>query len=265
MPVVRFIILIFCLAASLQYSFAADQSNPDTYFNQKSFARSLALEKDYYRAISEIYRIKFIYSNRFDPELDLILIESYYHSELHDRVIKSSPDLLDQNQIPLNPGFKARLGMFYTASLLDRNEASKASKVWEKYCLPVSGESFLEGVSIPEPVDPDKARLYSAVLPGSGFFASGEYGKGAVSFLLNAIFIAGAFHYASEQQFGIAGLLVFFELGWYFGGQNAASEAAENYNQKHITGAQKAWISDRINRLHKTPILVPDDSLLQVK
>lgn len=264
MPMVRFIILFFCLLVSSQCSFADDQPIPFVYSNQKLFAKFLVSEKDYHRAISEIYRIKFSYSDQFDPELELMLLESYYYSNLHDNVLKNSRKLLRNKQILSDPGFQNRLGTFYTASLVEKNDLSKASEVWNQHCQPFNGEYFLNGLSLPEPVDPDKARLYSALLPGSGLFASGEYGKGVVSFLLNAVFIAGAIHYVSEEQYGVAGLLVFFEIGWYFGGQNAAYEAAEDYNKKNISGAQKSWIAEKVNEINTTLFPAPDDHLMQV-
>ena len=265
MPLVRYVILALCIIISAQRVFAVDQVNPFSYSNQKLFAKSLVSEKDYYRAISEIYRIKFTYSIQFDPELELMLIESYYHSNLHDKVIKNAHELLNQNQTLLEPGFRNQVATFYTGSLVENENLSKASKIWNFYCAPVKGEPFLGDLSLPEPVDPDKAKLNSALLPGSGLFASGEYGKGVVSFLLNALFIGGAFHFASEEQYGIAGLLLFFEIGWYFGGQNAAHEAAENHNRKYIYGAQKAWIEEKIDNIHPTPHPTSSGTILQAE
>jgi hypothetical protein len=76
------------------------------------------------------------------------------------------------------------------------------------------------------------AGTLSAVLPGSGHLYAGRPGQAASSFLLNALFIAGAVIAFQNDSPVLGGILVFFELGWYQGGIRSAAQAAREENQK---------------------------------
>ncbi|MGD8705217.1 MAG: tetratricopeptide repeat protein, partial [Syntrophobacterales bacterium] len=65
---------------------------------------------------------------------------------------------------------------------------------------------------------PAVAGTLSAVLPGAGHLYTGRPGQAASSFLLNALFIAGAVIAFQNDSPVLGGILVFFELGWYTGG-----------------------------------------------
>jgi hypothetical protein len=79
---------------------------------------------------------------------------------------------------------------------------------------------------------PAVAGTLSAVLPGSGHLYAGRPGQAASSFLLNALFIAGAVIAFQNDSPVLGGILVFFELGWYQGGIRSAVQAAREENQK---------------------------------
>ena len=79
---------------------------------------------------------------------------------------------------------------------------------------------------------PAVAGTMSAVLPGSGHLYAGRPGQAASSFLLNALFIAGAVIAFQNDSPVLGGILVFFELGWYTGGIRSAAQAAREENQK---------------------------------
>ncbi|MGD8255784.1 MAG: tetratricopeptide repeat protein [Syntrophobacterales bacterium] len=79
---------------------------------------------------------------------------------------------------------------------------------------------------------PAVAGTLSAVLPGAGHLYTGRPGQAASSFLLNALFIAGAVIAFQNDSPVLGGILVFFELGWYTGGIRSAAQAAREENEK---------------------------------
>jgi tetratricopeptide (TPR) repeat protein len=79
---------------------------------------------------------------------------------------------------------------------------------------------------------PETAGLLSAVLPGSGQFYNGRYQDGVQSFLLNALFILGAWKAFDSDNYGLGGALALFEIGWYTGGIYGAVGGAHKVNRK---------------------------------
>ena len=79
---------------------------------------------------------------------------------------------------------------------------------------------------------PAVAGSMAAILPGSGHLYAGRPGEAATSFLLNAVFIAGAVLAFQHDSPVLGGILVFFELGWYFGGIRSAVDAAREVNKQ---------------------------------
>lgn len=79
---------------------------------------------------------------------------------------------------------------------------------------------------------PTTAGVLSAVLPGAGHLYTGRPGKAITSFLLNALFIAGAVAAFQHDSPVLGGILIFFELGWYVGGIRSAAQAAREANEK---------------------------------
>ncbi len=79
---------------------------------------------------------------------------------------------------------------------------------------------------------PKVAGGLSAVLPGAGHLYAGRPGRAVTSFLLNALFIAGAVVAFDNNSPVLGGILVFFELGWYVGGIRSAAQTAREANEK---------------------------------
>jgi tetratricopeptide (TPR) repeat protein len=95
---------------------------------------------------------------------------------------------------------------------------------------------------------PTLAGAMSAVLPGSGLLYTGRPGEAATSFLLNAIFIAGAVVAFENDSPVLGGILIFFELGWYVGGIRSAADAAREENkQKEVEYHQELEEKYRIS------------------
>ena len=90
---------------------------------------------------------------------------------------------------------------------------------------------------------PAAAGVMSAVLPGAGQAYSGEYGRAAISFLLNGLFIWGMVESFRHDHYVVGGILTLFELGWYSANILNAVNSAEKYNRKktqeYINGLER--------------------------
>jgi len=79
---------------------------------------------------------------------------------------------------------------------------------------------------------PATAGVLSALLPGSGQVYNERYQDGVYSFLLNTLFILGAYKASDQGNYALAGLLTLCEIGWYTGGIYGAVGGAHKYNRK---------------------------------
>jgi tetratricopeptide (TPR) repeat protein len=77
---------------------------------------------------------------------------------------------------------------------------------------------------------PGTAGLLSAILPGSGQFYNGRYQDGTYSFLLNALFLLGAWKAFDSDNNALGGILALLEIGWYAGGIYGAVGGAHKVN-----------------------------------
>ena len=74
------------------------------------------------------------------------------------------------------------------------------------------------------------AGVLSAALPGSGQFYVGRRGDAWLALMLNTLFVAGIVEAMNQGQPALAGLLGFFEAGWYAGNIFGAVNGAHKYN-----------------------------------
>ena len=79
---------------------------------------------------------------------------------------------------------------------------------------------------------PELAGVMSAILPGSGQFYNERYKDGIYSFILNALFIWGAYEAFDDDNYAVGGILTIFEVGWYTGNIYTAVNGAHKYNRK---------------------------------
>ncbi|PCI23394.1 MAG: hypothetical protein COB67_12875 [SAR324 cluster bacterium] len=210
--------------------------------NSLKFPIQLYEQKDYYRSISELLRLEFQFpQNSARQQLHLYLLKNYDAIDNFRKVEKTIAEIYSHS--PSNPFTpeKRIAAKILTFSLLRQGQEKKAKELWEQLVLRQEDVDFPLASRIPGQVDPEQARSYSAILPGAGLLLSKEYGKASASFLLNGVFLLGIFQSLQNKQLGLAGLLFFFEWGWYSGGQEAAAEAANNYNQQLIETTQKQW------------------------
>lgn len=80
--------------------------------------------------------------------------------------------------------------------------------------------------------DPTTAGVMAGILPGLGHVYCDRYKDGAVSFLLNGLFIWAAVESFNEDHDVLGGILTLLELGWYTGNIYSAMNAAHKHNRR---------------------------------
>jgi tetratricopeptide (TPR) repeat protein len=81
---------------------------------------------------------------------------------------------------------------------------------------------------------PILAGIFSGLLPGSGQLYNGRLGDALLAFFLNSLFIVGVVEAVHHDVPAVAGILSFFEAGWYVGNVYGAINGANKYN-RHAT------------------------------
>ncbi|MGK0290594.1 MAG: hypothetical protein ACI86H_002053 [bacterium] len=210
------------------------------------YPTSLYQTGDYYRSISEILRIQFQWNAyQKKDEFNFLLGKNYYQLDLFSKSIQISKTILNQTK---DQQFQVKSAQLLSLSYLKRNQENLSYSIWKQY-LPDSKKNFPRKNKMEGLIDPNRAKLYSTILPGSGFLLSREYKKAFGSFFLNALFIAGTYYQYQQGNPGIASLLFFFEIGWYKGGRNAAYESAELANQRKIQKIRNHWFHNQEKQL----------------
>ena len=78
------------------------------------------------------------------------------------------------------------------------------------------------------------------LVPGLGYFYSGEIGNGVRSLLLNSLFIWGLVETAQDDQWAVFSVLAFAEFTWYSGSIYGGIDAAHRYNRRRLDAAVDA-------------------------
>lgn len=93
---------------------------------------------------------------------------------------------------------------------------------------------------------PALAGLMSAALPGAGHMYSGRLRDGVMAFLVNALFLSGAYIAYDHEQYAVAGALGAAEVFWYGGSIVGAVNAADRYNRRaedaYFRSLERKWI-----------------------
>jgi len=79
---------------------------------------------------------------------------------------------------------------------------------------------------------PAIAGTMSAILPGSGQCYNERYKDGLISFILNSLFIFGAYKAFENDNPAAGAIMTIFEMGWYTGNVYSAVNGAYKYNRK---------------------------------
>ena len=116
-----------------------------------------------------------------------------------------------------------------------KEAADEFRKIDKTSALSPQSDSLAQGLDriaeVPQK-SPAVAGVLSAVLPGAGQAYCGEYGRAAISFLLNGLFIWGMVESFRRDHYVVGGILTVFELGWYSANLLNAVNSAEKYNRK---------------------------------
>ena len=91
-------------------------------------------------------------------------------------------------------------------------------------------QAALEGERLPAK-SPVLAGILSGLLPGSGQLYNGRLGDALLAFFLNGLFIAGTIEAVHSKAHTVAGILSFFETGWYAGNVYGAINGAHKHNR----------------------------------
>jgi len=86
----------------------------------------------------------------------------------------------------------------------------------------------------------DKSPLVGGLwglVPGAGYWYSGEIANGFRSLILNSLFLFGMYHTASEDQWGAFAAITFFEVTWYSGSIYGGIDAAQRHNRDRLQTA----------------------------
>lgn len=136
-------------------------------------------------------------------------------------------------------------------------EIDRSSKLYPRSKYYAQGLDRIREVPQKSPL---AAGVLSAILPGAGQAYSEQYGRAAISFLLNGAFIWGMGESFKHKEYVVGGILTFFELGWYSANILNAVNSAEKYNEKkrqdYIDDLERGSnLSIGLSLQGKTPVL----------
>ncbi len=77
------------------------------------------------------------------------------------------------------------------------------------------------------------------IIPGLGYFYSGEYANGVRSIILNGLFIWGMSGTAKNEQWGAFGVITFCEITWYTGSIYGGIDAATRSNLDRLNRCEE--------------------------
>ncbi len=237
---ILFSITVFSLLINTTV-FSIEKSNQ----NGLEYPLFLYDQGDYYRAITEFLRLKEKGSN--DSEINLHLLRSHLKLKQYAQIEVLAGSILDHENQKQDIDLRKKAGFILSISYLETEHYGKAAETWQQFAEDGQFPTYNDS----EEVDPQKAKLFSTLLPGSGMILTGDYKKAISSFLVNALFIAGSYQSFDQEQYGLASLLCFFEIGFYFGGRNASYESAVNYNNKIKRERFEPWKATQLEYIFR--------------
>lgn len=203
-----------------------------------------AEEGDGYRAITAFKSALFLLPKREGSrkqQVEFYIVLSYYLAAKYQDAYESyeNSSLLElKEEFPAKKELWLALYDSYTqTSQWDKAEAMKQrleKTDQEKLLLFEAfkeGDVFLEDFAA-QRKSPEKAGALQALLPGAGYWYVGLKKTAITSFVINTLFIAATAELAHRGYWAPALITLSLETGWYFGGINGATLAANEYNER---------------------------------
>ena len=182
---------------------------------------------DGFRAETEVLR--FLHEYPGHPavaDVELLRAKLYYGRGRYGESSLTLFSHLDRHSRHPSTRAAARL---LTLSLVREGRLDEAEHYLPVLRRPGQPAPSLEPLKAPpaDAVDPDTAVMWSTFLPGTGFFALGEPGKGFAGLGLNLL-LTGAAVLSFEEDQPVAGVLFLIaEIALYRGGREAVRDSAE--------------------------------------
>ena len=221
---------VFCLVNNI---FSQTTINTDNFKYQLklhwSFAKHFYEKKQYYRSITELYRLKFYYGQNNSLAINNLLAKNYYLSKDYQKLFS----LANTNLLQTDRELFGLTSLAY----LQLEDLQNAKNYWNIVDLQAEFYTPKEQKLL----NSQKA-FWLSVFPGAGFIYTKNYGKAFASLLLNSIFFYGIITSYEQEQFVTSYLLFFFEYQFYTGGMKAARETAEKHNQEILQKDKKFFI-----------------------
>lgn len=228
-------------------------------FIGKSFAKEL----DLYRAITGFKRALFLLPRANADrkmEIEFGIIKSYYLGQKYQDAVESFEKGTIADVTPDFPAFHDLIIMLYESyyklgdiekscrmlSILETFEPQTAKNlelsatVEEANIGALSEKGEAAGIDVSPLLSAyccgaksvPRAQWLNAVMPGAGYLYVGQRSTALTSFVINALFIAAAYHFFVHKNYAAGLITASLETGWYFGGINGAGIAAREYNER---------------------------------
>lgn len=124
-----------------------------------------------------------------------------------------------------------------TAKKMELAKALETGQLQRALMVPVSDDSFCETQEFVHEYchcakSVRKAQFLNAIFPGAGYAYIGQKQSALTSFLINTLFIAGAYQFFHRGYWAAGGIMASLEFGWYAGGINGAGLGAKEWNER---------------------------------
>lgn len=94
-----------------------------------------------------------------------------------------------------------------------------------------------------ESKSPRKAQWLNAILPGAGYYYTGQRQAAMTSFIINSLFTAATVVFFKQHNYGAGLIALSLESGWYIGGINGAGLAAKEWNESIYNNLGKGMMT----------------------
>jgi tetratricopeptide (TPR) repeat protein len=233
------------------------------------FADHLYKKGDYFRAVTEYERLKFLFPNAeqvTSGNAEYMIAMCYLNGKKYDIAEKKFHEII---QLFPESGAAGNAARFLIALYLETNSPDKAIRalrrhkdvlllsdrefaLFSSYCnfalhrkdqalspLEPSEQPYWENkfAQIPK-ASPILAGSLSAILPGAGQLYVGRKSDALIAFIINAALIGGAYAAFENDEEVLGGVFVFFETSWYAGtiynAVNSAHKRKRNGTRKFL-------------------------------